>query len=73
MDKIFLIKVIISFIIGSIWITGSTYIAERYGTKLGGVVVGLPSTIIFGLLFIGWTQSVEVAVEATDIVPFMGG
>lgn len=73
MDNIFVIKLVISFIIGSIWVTGSTILAERYGTKIGGIVTGLPSTILFGLFFIAWTQSVQVAVEATDIVPFVGG
>ncbi|HQE80342.1 MAG TPA: DUF3147 family protein [Syntrophorhabdaceae bacterium] len=73
MDKVFLIKLFLSFIIGSVWVTGSTVLAERYGTKIGGIVTGLPSTILFGLFFIAWTQSVRVAVEATEIVPFVGG
>lgn len=73
MDKFFIIKVIISFFTGSIWITGSTVIAEKYGTKMGGLVAGLPSTLMFGLFFIAWTQNTKAAVDATDIVPLMGG
>ncbi len=73
MDKIFVIKLSISFIVGSLWVTGSTVLADRYGTKIGGLVTGMPSTILIGLFFIAWTQSTEVAVEATSIVPFIGG
>jgi hypothetical protein len=73
MDSIFVLKLILSFIVGSIWITMSTLFAERYGTKIGGLVAGLPSTILISLFFIAWTQSVRIAVDATTIVPVIGG
>jgi hypothetical protein len=73
MDNIFLLKLALSFIVGSLWITMGTVLAERYGTKIGGLVAGLPSTILISLFFIAWTQSTGVAVEATTIVPIIGG
>lgn len=73
MDHTFLLKILLSFIVGGIWITLSTIIAERLGSKLGGVLAGLPSTIIISLFFIGWTQSPEVAVQATTVVPIIMG
>lgn len=73
MDNVFLLKMILSFIVGSVWVTSGTILAEKHGTKVGGLVTGLPSTILFGLFFIAWTQSVDVAVEVTSLVPFMGG
>lgn len=73
MDKVFLVRLIISFIVGSLWVTGSTVLAERYGTKIGGLVTGMPSTVLLGLFFIAWTQSTAVAVEATSVIPFIGG
>jgi hypothetical protein len=53
MDNIFLLKLALSFIVGSLWITMGTVLAERYGTKIGGLVAGLPSTILisFGSSF----------------------
>lgn len=66
---IFHLKLILSFIVGGIWITGATVLAERFGSKVGGVITGLPSTIVLALFFIGWTQSAKVASEATTIAP----
>ena len=37
-DSIFVLKVLIAFIIGSVWITGSTIIAEKFGPKIGGLM-----------------------------------
>jgi len=73
MDNIFIVKLILSFIVGSLWITMGTVLAEKYGTKIGGLVAGLPSTILISLFFIAWTQSTYVAVDATTIVPIIGG
>jgi hypothetical protein len=73
MDNIFLLKLLLSFIVGSLWITMGTVLAEKYGTKIGGLIAGLPSTILISLFFIAWTQSTRVAVDATTIVPIIGG
>lgn len=73
MDNIFILKLILSFVVGSLWITMGTVLAEKYGTKIGGLIAGLPSTILISLFFIAWTQSTRVAVDATTIVPIIGG
>lgn len=66
---IFYIKLILSFLVGGFWIAGATVLAEKFGSKIGGVITSLPSTIVLALFFIGWTQSVYIASEATTIVP----
>ena len=68
----FIIKLVLSFIVGGAWVTIATLIADKYGTKLGGIIIGLPSTLLVSLFFIGWTQSPGVAVDATTIVPVVG-
>ncbi len=73
MDHAFLLKLLLSFLLGGIWITFSTIIAERFGSKLGGVIAGLPSTIIISLFFIGWTQSPIIANRATTVIPIVMG
>lgn len=73
MDAIFITKLVLSFVVGSLWITLGTVLAEKYGTKIGGLVAGLPSTILISLFFIAWTQSIYVAVDTTTIVPIIGG
>jgi hypothetical protein len=57
MDASFWIKLFLGFIVGSIWVTLTTVSAERFGSKVGGLIGGLPSTVVIALLFIGLTQS----------------
>jgi len=73
MDTIFLIKIILSFFIGGSWVVFATYLADKLGSKIGGLITGLPSTLLFGLFFLGWTQSSQAAVTATSITPLIGG
>ncbi|MFC2133911.1 DUF3147 family protein [Bacteroidota bacterium] len=70
---IFLLKLILTFITGGIWILLSTVVAEKYGTKVGGIIVGLPSTSMVALFFIGWTNSPAFASEATTLIPIIAG
>jgi hypothetical protein len=72
-DSLFLFKLVVSFLVGSLWITGATMLAERFGSKIGGVIAGMPSTIVIALFFIGWTQTPVAASQATVIVPLIMG
>ncbi|MBN1224817.1 MAG: DUF3147 family protein, partial [Candidatus Aminicenantes bacterium] len=54
MTKIFLIKLVLSFFVGGAWVAAATLIADKYGTKIGGIIIGLPSTLLVSLFFIGW-------------------
>jgi hypothetical protein len=65
----FALQVVLSAAIGGGWIAATTVLAERYGTSLGGVLAGIPSTIAVSLLFIALTQHAASAVEATTGVP----
>ncbi len=69
----FTVKLILAFIVGATWITGATIIAERFGSKIGGVISGLPSTSVLALFFIGWTQTPLVAAAATNTIPAIMG
>jgi hypothetical protein len=69
----FIIKVILSLIIGIVFVVISTYIAERVSGKLGGLIVGLPSTAVISLLFVGLTQGIPAALTASTIVPYSSG
>jgi len=73
MDAPFYFKLGLSFIVGAAWVTLSTLAAERFGSKIGGLIGGLPSTVLVGLLFIGLTQSPSAAIEATTIIPLSQG
>ena len=73
MGPSFWIKLSLSFIIGGSWITLSTVASEKYGSKIGGLIGGLPSTALFSLLFIGFTQTPQIASDATTIIPLAQG
>lgn len=69
----FIIKVFLSLVIGIVWVIVSTYIAERVSGRLGGLIVGLPSTAVISLLFVGLTQGIEASQIAAKIVPYSSG
>jgi hypothetical protein len=69
MDE-FLIRVLLSFIVGGIWITFSIVIAEKLGNKIGGILISLPPTTLVSMFFIGWTKSPEFAAQAATLAPF---
>ena len=66
---LFTVKLILSFVVGGVYAIVASIGADKFGTKFGGLLSGLPSTVLFGLLFIAWTQSASVAVEATTLLP----
>lgn len=73
LEPTFFIKLASSFFVGAIWITSITVIAERFGSKIGGFIGGLPSTIVIALLFIGISQSKEAASQAAIMIPLVMG
>jgi len=73
MDTSFWLKLLLSFIVGSLWVTLTTHSAEHFGSKIGGLIGGLPSTVVIALLFIGLTQSPQVAAQATTVMPLAQG
>lgn len=70
---LFSLKLMLTALVGGSWVVLSTIITERAGTKLGGVVAGLPSSSLMAFLFIGWTQSPEAAAQATTLAPLTMG
>ncbi len=69
MDQLFGLKVLLSFLIAGFWIGGATLLAERLGSRIGGLVTNLPSTILIALLFVGLVHDAGFAARATRAVP----
>jgi len=69
----FALKLLLTFLVGGSWVVMSTVVAERAGTKIGGVVAGMPSSSLIAFFFIGWTQSTEAAAQATTLGPLSMG
>src|SRR3989338_7591097 len=66
---LFFVKLILSFIVGGSWLAFTLWISEKFGSKIGGIIIGLPSTTLVSLLFIAWTQDSSAAVAAVVIIP----
>lgn len=73
MIDIFALRIILSFFIGGIWIAFLTIFSEKYGSKLGGAIAGIPATMVVTLLFIGISFTPQTASEATTLIPIVLG
>jgi len=65
----FILKVALSMLIAGLWISSATILAQKLGSKLGGLIANLPSTILVSILFIALTQGVGFAADSTQFVP----
>jgi hypothetical protein len=63
------VRLILTFLTMGAWVSVIAVATERWGGKLGGFLVGIPSTSAFSLLFTGLYASPEAAVNATDVFP----
>ena len=70
MNNPFWLKLLLSFFVGGLWVTAASIAGEKLGTKVGGFIAGLPSTIVIALTFVAWTEGVQQAFQATTIMPF---
>ena len=62
-------QVALSFFVGGCWIAATATVAELRGSTVGGLLGGLPSTLVVALLFIGWTQGTDAAHATTTALP----
>ena len=69
MEYSILYQTILPFVISALIVILITVIAEKYGTKTGGVLGTLPSTIIIAFLFIAITKGTQFAAQSVAVVP----
>lgn len=62
-------QILQSFLIAGLWIAGATLIAEKLGSKAGGAVANLPSTILVSLVYVAIVRSPEYAADAALAAP----
>jgi len=66
MNSIFIIQLIVSFFVGGSFVAMLTFLAEKTTSRLSGIILSFPSTVVLGFFFLAWTQSPE---EVARIVP----
>jgi uncharacterized membrane protein (GlpM family) len=64
-----LLQTIVSFVLSAVVVILITIVAERYGTKTGGILGTLPSTLPIALIFIGLHRGDAFAAQAAAVVP----
>lgn len=64
-----LFQMILPFILSAIIVIIITIIAEKYGTKVGGILGTLPSTIIIAFIFIALNKGTLFASRTAAVVP----
>jgi uncharacterized membrane protein (GlpM family) len=69
----FTIRVILAFMIGGLYVATLIWISEKYGSKIGGILTGIPTTVFIGLTFIAITAGDMAAHKAALIIPAMVG
>ena len=67
----FALKLLLSFLVGGAYIAFTIWLSEKFGSKLGGIAMGLPSTALVSFIFIAWTQDLSAAVSAAPITPLV--
>jgi len=67
--NLLLFQVIIPFLLSALVVILIMFIAERYGTKTGGIIGTLPSTIVVAFLFIAFNQGATFASQSAAVVP----
>jgi len=73
MIDVFTLKLFLSFIVGGVYAILATYASDKFGAKIGGLIGGLPSTVLFGILFIAWTQNTNASIESMTLIPAVIG
>jgi hypothetical protein len=73
MEDLFYFKLILAFVVGSTMVTWATVAAERLGSRIGGLIGGIPSAVAISLFFIGYMQTPRLASEATGTIPLTMG
>lgn len=65
----FIIQTVLPFFLSAFIVVLITVIAERYGTKTGGILGTLPSTIVIAFIFISINKDVTFASRSAAVVP----
>jgi uncharacterized membrane protein (GlpM family) len=64
-----ILRTVLSFVIAGTWISLASFLGERLGSKVGGLITNLPSNIFISFIFIALTKGVPFTAEAARAIP----
>jgi len=64
-----LLQTVVPFVLSALVVILITVIAEKYGTKVGGIISAIPTTIIIAFVFIALNRGADFASESVAVVP----
>ena len=73
MDRLFIVQLITSFVVGGSFIAFMSFIAEKASERIAGMIISLPATIAISFFFIGWALSPQKVAEIAPVLPVMEG
>jgi hypothetical protein len=63
------LRLVLTFLAMGAWVSIIVIATEKHGGKLGGFLVGIPSTSALSFFFTGLCVSPSAATNATDVFP----
>jgi len=63
------LQIVLPFVLSALIVILITIVAEKYGTKVGGIIGTLPTTIIIAYVFIALNQGIIFASDSVVVVP----
>jgi uncharacterized membrane protein (GlpM family) len=68
-DEVTALRTLIAFLVAGSYVVVMTRMAEKFGSKAGGLLLALPSTIFVGVSFIAWQRGHDGLRQASAVLP----
>lgn len=68
-NEITALRAIAAFLVAGCYVATTARLAERFGSKIGGLIIALPSTVFVGIVFITWQEGHSGLREVSAVLP----
>ena len=68
METWFVLKLLLSFLVGGLYIAFVIRVSERVSAGVGGILAGMPTTVLISTFFIWWVQGTESVSAAIPMI-----
>src|SRR5438874_2476052 len=64
-----MVRAVAAFLVAGTYVATMARLAEKFGSKLGGLVLALPSTVLVGISFIAWSEGHQALQRSSAMLP----